>query len=129
MGDIVSEKLDSTYTDSKDTTYVMTTVDSFSASQKSWRVHLQKQRNQNNVMTTLDSLSANDKKDGIFLKTELIIYSISAGSIVVMVALASCCFKYKRKAEHLNKSKFPGIHHEQVPSDQTNDQFNDESNT
>lgn len=46
-----------------------------------------------------------------------------------MVALGSCCFKYKRKAEHLNKSKFAGEHHEQVPSDQTNDQFNDESNT
>ncbi|CAC5378205.1 unnamed protein product [Mytilus coruscus] len=46
-----------------------------------------------------------------------------------MVALASCCFKYKRKAEHLNKSKSPGTHHEQEPSDQTNVQFNDESST
>lgn len=34
MGDIVSDKLDSTSTESMETTNVMTTVDSFSASHK-----------------------------------------------------------------------------------------------
>ncbi|XP_063415162.1 uncharacterized protein LOC134697066 [Mytilus trossulus] len=128
---VITDKLDSTSTDSKDTTYVMTTVDSFSASHKNEKLEstFTETKESTHVMTTFDSLSADDKKDGFFLKRELIIYSISAGSIVVMVALASCCFKYKRKAEHLNKSKFPGTHHEQVPSDQTNDQFDDESNT
>ncbi|XP_071128026.1 uncharacterized protein [Mytilus edulis] len=125
------EKLDSTSTESMETTNAMTTVDSFSASHKNEKLEssFTETKESTHVMTTSDSLSADDKKDGIFLKRELIIYSISAGSIVVIVALGSCCFKYKRKAEHLNKSKFPGTHHEQVPADPTSDQFNDESNT
>ncbi|XP_052089508.1 uncharacterized protein LOC127726241 [Mytilus californianus] len=128
---VMSEKLYSTFTEPKDSTYVMTTVDSISATHKKekWDSTFTEPKESTHVMTTVDSLSAYDKNDGIFLKRELIIYSISAGSIVVMVALGSCCFKYKRKAEHLNKSKSPGTHHEQVPSDQTNVQFNDESST
>lgn len=35
---------------------------------------------------------------------------MGAGSIAVMVALAFCCFKYKRKAEYLNNSRFPRVH-------------------
>lgn len=65
--------------------------------------------------------------DWMFLKRELIIYSISAGSVVVMVALASCCFKYKRKSENLNKSKSQMTQHAQLSSDQTNINFIDES--
>ncbi|VDI12401.1 Hypothetical predicted protein [Mytilus galloprovincialis] len=39
-----------------------------------------------------------------------IIYSMGVGSIVAMVALAFCCFKYKRKAEYLNNARFPRVH-------------------
>lgn len=66
--------------------------------------------------------------DGIFLKRELIIYSLSAGSIVVMVALASCCVKYKWKAKLANKPRSQRTHHDQVSSIQTNVPFNNESN-
>ncbi|CAC5408574.1 unnamed protein product [Mytilus coruscus] len=41
-----------------------------------------------------------------------IIYSMGAGSIAVMVALALCCFKYKRKSEYLNNSRSPRIHYD-----------------
>ncbi|XP_071124487.1 uncharacterized protein [Mytilus edulis] len=47
----------------------------------------------NNVLTT----EINDV-------LRLIIYAMGAGSIAVMVALASFCFKYKRKAERFRKS-------------------------
>ncbi|CAG2194050.1 unnamed protein product [Mytilus edulis] len=44
-----------------------------------------------------------------------------------MVALASCCFKYKRKSENLNKSKSQITQLAQLSSDQTNISFIDES--
>lgn len=44
-----------------------------------------------------------------------------------MVALASCCFKYKRKSENLNKSKSQMTQHAQLSFDQTNINFIDES--
>lgn len=63
-------------------------------------------------------------KDGILLKREIIIYSISAGSIAILFALASCCFKYKREAEHLYKSRSQRTHHDQVSAEHENVQYN-----
>lgn len=37
-----------------------------------------------------------------------------------MVALGSCCFKYKRKAEHLYHSRSRRTHHQQVSSERPN---------
>ncbi|XP_071128029.1 uncharacterized protein [Mytilus edulis] len=66
-----------------------------------------------------DSISTTDTHDGL----RLIIYSMSAGSIVVMIALASFCFKYKRKVEQLYKSRSRRIHHDQASSEKANVQY------
>lgn len=60
---------------------------------------------------------------GLLLKRKIIIYSISAGSIAVMVALGSCCFKYKRKAEHLYKLRLPRTNRDQTSPEQSNVQY------
>lgn len=41
----------------------------------------------------------------------LVIYSMGAGSIAVILALAACCLKYKRKAEHFLNTRSPRTHH------------------
>ncbi|CAC5378209.1 MEGF10_11 [Mytilus coruscus] len=49
-------------------------------------------------------------------------------SIAAIFALASCCLKNKRKVDNLNKSRPPRTQHDQVSSDRTNVQFDNESN-
>lgn len=53
----------------------------------------------------------------------LIIYSMSAGSIVVMIGLASFCFKYKRKAEQLYKSRSRRQNTQEVSTERANVQY------
>ncbi|XP_052089502.1 uncharacterized protein LOC127726236 [Mytilus californianus] len=72
--------------------------------------------------TTASSIPTADSDGGFLLEREIIIYSISAGSIAVMVALGSCCFKYKRKAEHLYKSR-PRTNHDQTSPERSDVQY------
>lgn len=48
---------------------------------------------------------------------------MSAVSIVVMIGLASFCFKYKLKAEQLYKSRSRRTHNQQVSSERANVQY------
>lgn len=52
---------------------------------------------------------------------------MGAGSIVVMVAFAICCLKYKRKAEYFYNSRSPRIHNEKATTEPESVSRNNES--
>lgn len=65
------------------------------------------------------------------LEREFIVYSMSAESIAVLVALstviitlAACCLKFKRKADRLYKLQSRRTQHDQVPLEHENVQSN-----
>ncbi|VDI47597.1 Hypothetical predicted protein [Mytilus galloprovincialis] len=88
-----------------------------------WRSTYSEPEDLTTGLTTSGTFSATDKNVKTFLNRPIILYSIIAGSIVVMVALASCCFKYKRENVHLNKSRTPRTHRDRVSSERSNAQY------
>lgn len=64
----------------------------------------------------------------VFLKDEIVIYSICVGSIAAIFAIASRCLKNKRNVDNLNKSSYRRTQRDQVSSDRKNVQFDNESN-
>lgn len=65
--------------------------------------------------------------DVILLKSETIVSLISAGVVAVLIALASWCFKHKRKAENLKKSRSKTINRYQLSIEREHDRKNIES--
>lgn len=63
----------------------------------------------------------------ILLKSETIVSLISAGVVAVLIALASWCFKHKRKAENLKKSRSKTINRYQLSIEREHDRKNIES--
>lgn len=78
-------------------------------------------------ITTANSISQTETNDGILLKRDIIVSLISVGSIAVIVTVASCCFKYHRKAENLCKSRSETIHRDNKSIERKQDNKNNGS--
>lgn len=81
-----------------------------------------------NLLKTFTLFQTLFVSDVVFLKDEIVIYSICVGSLAAIFALASRCLKNKSKVDNLNKSSYRRRQRDQVSSDRTIVQFDNESN-